>query len=186
MELNLTNLLWFFALILVAGGNGLGGLFGGGRPVGPPPATQADVNAAINNQTLQGQLNTLGIATANNNYETARLIQQQSYEMQNQNNANLINAIQGFNNVNLQLQNQTNILAQKIDQLGFNMEQCCCKLQTQALQYRLDDKTEEVNSLKSKLDNEEQTAKILGSLGRFVLWAGNGSPAVTTAAVAGA
>lgn len=41
MEMNMTNLLWFFAVILLAGGNGLGGLFGGGRPpMGPPPATQ--------------------------------------------------------------------------------------------------------------------------------------------------
>ena len=79
MEMNMTNLLWFFAFIFLAGGNGFGGLFGNNRvPMGPPPATQQDVTAALNNQTLQSELNALGISTANNNYETARLIQDQT------------------------------------------------------------------------------------------------------------
>lgn len=175
MEMNLTNLLWFFALILIAGGNGLGGLFGNNRPVGPAPATIEDVNNAINNQSIQNQLAALGVETANNNYETARLIQQQSSDMMQQNNTNLINAIQGFNNLGLQLQNQTNQLSSKLDQLGFNMEQCCCSIKTQMLTDRLADKTAEALALQNKLDNRDQTASILNALGRFVPWAGSGS-----------
>lgn len=175
MEMNMTNLLWFFALILIAGGNGFGGLFGGNRPVGPAPATIEDVNNAINNQTLQGQLNGLAVETANNNYETARLIQQQTSDMMQQNNTNLINAIQGFNNVSLQLQNQTSQLSSKLDQLGYNMEQCCCSIKTQMLTDRLADKTAEALALQNKLDNRDQTASILNALGRFVPWAGSGS-----------
>ena len=76
MEMNMSNLLWFFAIILLCGGNGFGGMFGG-RPFGPPPATQSDVNNAINNQTLQNQLTNLGVETANNNYQTALLLNQQ-------------------------------------------------------------------------------------------------------------
>lgn len=181
MEMNLTNLLWFFAVILLAGGNGLGGLFGGGRPVGPPPATQADVNAAINNQTLQNQLNTLAVETANNNYETAQLLNQQSNLMQQQNNTNLINVIQGFNSVTQQLQNQTNMLAQSINQLGYQVDQCCCSIKTQMLQDRLTDKTAEAVALQNKLDNRDQTQTILNSLGRFVAWAGSGSQAAASA-----
>lgn len=176
MEMNMTNLLWFFAVILLAGGNGLGGLFGGGRPpMGPPPASQQDLNAAINNQTVQNELNTLGISTANNNYETARLINEQNSQMQLQNSTNLINIIQGFNAVTQQLQNQTAQLGQAIQALGYQMSSCCCEIKTQMLQDRLTDKTAEVVALQTKLDNRDQTQTILNNLGRFVAWAGSGS-----------
>ena len=180
MEMNMTNLLWFFAVILLAGGNGFNGLFGG-RPMGPPPATESDVNAAINNQTLQNQLANLGVETANNNYQTALLLNQQSNLMTQQNNANQINAIQGFNAVVQQLQGQTSQLGSKIDNLGYQMEQCCCSIKTQMLQDRLADKTAEAVALQNKLDNRDQTQTILSNLGRFVAWAGSGSPATGAA-----
>ena len=182
MEMNMTNLLWFFALILIAGGNGFGGLFGNNRPIGPAPASIEDVNTAINNQTIQNQLASLGVETANNNYETARLIQQQTSDMMQQNNTNLINAIQGFNNLALQMQNQNSQLSQKIDQLGYQMESCCCSIKTQMLQDRLADQQAENVKLATRLDNAQQTEKILGNMGRFVPWAGSGSLAATTAA----
>ena len=62
MEMNGTNLLWFLAIVLLAGGNGFGGLFGG-RPMGPAPATQENLTDAINNQTLQNQLSSLAVVT---------------------------------------------------------------------------------------------------------------------------
>ena len=174
MEMNGTNLLWFFALILLASGNGFGGLFGG-RPIGPAPATQEDLTNAINNQTLQNQLSTLAVETANNNYETAQLISAQTNAMQQQNNTNLINVIQGFNAVTQQMQNQTNQLAQSISQLGYQLDNCCCSIKTQMLQDRLADKTAEAVALQNKLDNRDQTQTILSNLGRFVAWAGSGS-----------
>lgn len=179
MEMNMSNLLWFFAIILLAGGNSFGGLFGG-RPMGPPPATQEDLTAAINNQTLQNQLSSLAVETANNNYETAQLLNQQSNLMQQQNNTNLINVIQGFNAVTQQIQGQTNQLAQAISQLGFQLDNCCCSIKTQMLQDRLTDKTAEAVALQNKLDNRDQTQTILGSLGRFVAWAGSGSQAAAS------
>ena len=179
MDMSMTNLLWFFAVILLAGGNGLGGLFGGNRPMGPPPATQSDLNAAINNQTLQDQLSRLGIETANNNYQTALLLNQQTNGLQQQNNTNLINIIQGFNAITSQMQNQNAQLSQAISQLGYQMDSCCCSIKTQMLQDRLADKTAEVVALQNKLDNRDQTQTILGNLGRFVAWAGSGSAAAT-------
>ena len=177
MEMNMTNLLWFFALILIAGGNGFGGLFGG-RPMGPPPATQEYVTEAINNQTLQNQLSSLAVETANNNYETAQLINQQNNMLQQQNNTNLLTAIQGFNSVTQQLQAQNSQLSQQISQLGYQLDSCCCSIKTQMLQDRLADKTAETVALQNKLDNAQQTQTILGNLGRFVAWAGSGSQAV--------
>ena len=170
MEMNLTNLLWFFAFIFLVGGNGFGGLFGNNRvPMGPPPATQTDLVAGLNNQTMMSELNALGLATANNNYETARLIQDQTMIMQNQNNTNMINLIQGFNQVN-----------SKIDALGAQLSACCCEIKTQMLQDRLADKTAEAVALQTKLDNRDQTQTILNNLGRFVLWAGNGTQTTST------
>lgn len=181
-QLNGSSILWFLAIVLLAGG-GLGNFFGGGRPVGPAPATIEDVNNAINNQSVQQQLSALGVETANNNYETARLIQQQTSDMMQQNNTNLINAIQGFNNIALQMQNQTSQLGQKLDQLGYQMESCCCKIQTQNLQHWYDEERAKNVELNNQLDNAKQTQTILNNLGRFVAWAGSGSQA---AAVAGA
>lgn len=181
MELNGNSILWFLAIVLLAGG-GLGGIFGNNRPIGPAPATIEDVNAAINNQTLQNQLNSLGIETANNNYETARLVQQQTSDMMQQNNTNLINAIQGFNNIALQMQNQTSQLSSKLDQLGYQMENCCCSIKTQNLQHWYEEERAKNVELTNKLDNANQTQTILGNLGRFVAWAGSGTQAVAAAA----
>lgn len=184
-DINNNSLLWFFAfLFLMGGGNGF---FGnrGPVPMGPPPASQQDVNEAVNNQTIQAQLNNLGIATANNNLETAKLFMDQNLSMQSQNNTNLINIIQGFNSLVQQGQAQTAQLSQKIDQLGFKMETCCCEIKTQMLQDRLADKTAEALALQNKLDNANQTQTILGNLGRFVAWTGSGSQGGTAAVAAG-
>lgn len=181
MEMNGTNVLWFLAFVLMAGG-GLGGFFGNNRPapMGPPPATQEDLTNAINNQTMQNQLYSLGVETANNNYETAQLITAQTNALQQQNNTNQINLIQGFNAITQQMQNQNAQIAQAISQLGYQMDNCCCSIKTQMLQDRLADKTAEAVALQNKLDNANQTQTILGNLGRFVAWSGSGSLAATT------
>ena len=104
MEMNSSNLLWFFAFLFLVGANGFGGLFGNNRvPMGPPPATQQDLTNALNFQSLQNEINNLGIAASNNNYETARLLQDQSMMYMNQNNANQINVLQGFNAITAKL-----------------------------------------------------------------------------------
>ena len=181
-NLNSNSLLWFFAILFLVGGNGFMGNRG---PVGPAPATQADVNEAVNNQSVQAQLNNLGIATANNNYETVKAIFDQNLLMQNQNNANLTNLIQGFNNIVLQMQSQNAQIMQQISQLGFQLDQCCCRIQTQMLQQKLDDTLAEKVQLQNQISNYNQTQTILGQLGRWVAWAGSGSQAVTAAASAG-
>lgn len=179
MEMNGSNLLWFFAFLFLAGGGN--GFFGARPPMGPPPATQSDVNEAVNNQSIQQQLNTLGIATANNNFEMAKQFMDQNLSMQSQNNANLINIIQGFNSLVQQGQAQTAQLSQKIDQLGFKMETCCCEIKTQMLQNRLDDANAKIVQQQNEISNYQQTQTILNQLGRFVAWAGSGSQAAASA-----
>ena len=93
-------------------------------------ATQSDVNAAIAAQTNALNQQQILLSSAGNNFEVAKLISDQNMTMMNQNNANMVNAIQGFNNLGQQIMNQTNVLGSKLDQLGFQMESCCCSIKT--------------------------------------------------------
>jgi hypothetical protein len=158
MEMSSTNLLWFLAFVFLAGGNGFGGLFGNNRvPMGPPPATQAELTMGLNNQSIMNELNALGLATANNNYETARLISDQNLLMATQNNANQINVIQGFNQI-----------AGKIDALSAQMASCCCEIKTQMLQDRLADAQAKIVSQQATISNNEQTQYLLAQMGKWV------------------
>ena len=158
MEMNMTNLLWFFAFIFLAGGNGFGGLFGNNRvPMGPPPATQADLTAGLNNQSIMNELNALGLATQNNNYETARLISDQNLLMSTQNSTNQINVIQGFNQI-----------SGKIDALSAQMNSCCCEIKTMMLENRLQDAQAKIVQLQAEVSNKNQTQDLLNVMGKWV------------------
>ena len=180
MEMNNSNLLWFFAFLFLAGGGN--GFLGNNRiPMGPPPATQSDVTEAVNNQSIQQQLNSLGIATANNNFEMAKQFMDQNLSIQSQNNTNLINIIQGFNNMSQQIMSQNAGLSQKIDQLGFKMETCCCDIKTQLLQNQLAEANATIVKQQTEISNQNQTNTILNQLGRWVAWTGTGSQGTTPA-----
>ena len=154
---------WVFALLLLSGG-GFGG-WGGNRG---DYVTQADLTNQLNAQSTQAQLQQLGVQVANQNYETARLISDQTNQMLQQNNANLINAIQGFNQ-----------LGQKLDQLGYHMDQCCCEIKTQMLQNRLDDANAALVAAQNNISNYNQSQYILSQLGRFVAWTPSGTQAAS-------
>lgn len=179
------GLLWFFAAMLFAGN---GGLFGNRQapiiagPSGGGYVTQEELSAGLNNLQTQNQLSSIAMSSANNNYETARLISQQTSDIVQQNNTNLINVIQGFNAVTAQLQNQTSSLAQQISQLGYQLDQCCCSIKTQMLQDRLSDTQARLVTAQNQIDNRDQTQTILGQLGRFVAWSGSGSQAAGVSA----
>ncbi len=116
-----------FLIIAILFGGGFGG-FGGNRGgVMPNLATTQDVNEAVNNNAIQSSLQNALLSSANNNYETAQLITNQTMQMMNQENTNMINLIQGYNNLGAQITNQTNVLGSKLDQLGYQMEQCLRK-----------------------------------------------------------
>jgi hypothetical protein len=158
---------WVFALlILMFGGNGFG--FGGGRP---DMATADQVNQGFTNQNLQQ----IALSSANNNYETAQLINGLGNTLQQQNNSNLINAIQGFNALGLQITNQTNVITQQLMNLQSKMDSCCCEIKTQMLQNRYEDARARNVSLENEISNFQQSQYILGQMGRWVAWVGNGS-----------
>lgn len=154
---------WVFALLLL--GNGGFGL-GGNRDY----VTSSELTAQINaSQTQQGIQQVL-LSSANNNYETAQLINQQTGQLIAQNNTNLINAIQGFNS-----------LQQQISNLGAHLDSCCCSIKTQMLQDKLDEANAKIVAQQNEISNAQQTQTILNTLGRFVAWAGSGSQSAASA-----
>jgi len=156
-----------FLIIAILFGGGFG--LGGGRGVAPNYATTEYVQSAINNQTTQNGLQQILLSSANNNYETARLIQDQTMAMLSQNNTNLINAIQGFNTI-----------GSKIDNLGYQMEQCCCSIKTAMLQDKYDALENKYLTAQNDLSNAAQSQYILNALGRFVAYPAAAAAAVTT------
>ena len=169
------SFMWIFALLILMFGMGGGGLFGGRGPAGPDLASADQVNQGFMNQQLQQ----ISLSSANNNYETARLIQTQTAEMMQQNNTNLINAIQGFNQVNLGIQNQTNVLSQQLQALQSKMDTCCCEIKTQMLQDRLADAQAQKVALQNEISNFQQSQYLLGQMGRWVGWDTSGAQTAT-------
>ena len=160
---------WLGAFLIIAILFG-GGNFFGGRNAGPMPnfATVQDVNEAVNNQATQASLQNVLLSSANNNYETARLVENQTMTLMNQNNTNLINAIQGFNNLGQQIMNQTNVLGSKLDQLGFQMENCCCSIKTLIKDNQIADLTNQLNLARNESVNAAQSQYLLSQMGKWV------------------
>ncbi len=163
-----------FLIIAILFGGGFGGL--GGRGPAPNLATVTDVNTAIANQSTQTGIQSVLLSSSNNNYETARLIEGQTMTLMNQNNTNLINAIQGFNTIGQQLMNQTNVTGSKLDQLGYQMENCCCSIKTLIKDNQIADLTNQLNNANNVAVNSAQSQYLLSQMGK---WVAN-APAATT------
>lgn len=158
---------WIFAFLIVAVIFGWGGI-GGGNANAVGYATMADINTAINNQSAQQALAAIQLSSANNNYETAQLINQQSMNMLTQNNTNLLTAINGFNAVTQNMTTGFNSVTQNIADLGFKMESCCCSIKQLLLENRLQDAQIALQNAQNVAVNAEQSQYLLSQLGSFV------------------
>lgn len=155
---------WLGAFLIIAvlfGGFGGFGFGGGG-------AAAVDINAALANQSTQQALSSIQLSSANNNYETARLIDNQTMFMTNQNNTNLLSAINGFNAVNQNIASGFNSVNQNIADLGYKMESCCCGIKTMLLENRLQDTQQALADARNQAVNAEQSAYLLSQMGRWV------------------
>lgn len=154
---------WLILLFLfLMGGNGFG--YGGGRG---DYVTSADLNSAIAGQTSALNQQQILLSSANNNYETARLIDQLGANIAAQNNTNLINVIQGYNALGNVITNQTNVLSSKLDQLGFAMENCCCSIKTLIKDNQIADLTNQLNQANNVAVNATQSQYLLSMLGKY-------------------
>ena len=156
---------WLGAFLIIAV---LFGGFGGFGFGGNGAAAAVDVNAAINNQTVQQGLQNILLSSANNNYETARLIDNQTMFMTNQNNTNMLTAINGFNATSQQISTGFNSVNQNIANLGYKMDECCCAIKTMLLENRLQDTQIALQNEQNKAINAEQSAYLLSVMGKWV------------------
>ena len=162
-----------FALLFLNNGG-----IGGGRA---DYATQADLAASQNAQTAQMTLANIQSQIAGGQLTGVQTVANQTAELMAQNNANLINLIQGFNNLSGQITNQTNVLSQQLSSLNAKLDTCCCEIKTMMLQNRLADAEATIVAQRGEISNFQQTQNILNQLGRYVPWAGsNTSPATAS------
>ena len=165
---------WLIILFLFFMNGGFG--WGGNNAAAVGYATQADITNAIQAQTAALNQQQILLSSQNNNYETARLIDQLGANMAAQNNTNLINVIQGYNALAGQITNQTNVLASKLDGLGFQMERCCCDVKTLIKDNQISDLTNQLNQAQNQAVNSAQSLYLLSQLGKYT----PGAAAATT------
>ena len=139
---------WIGVFLIIAVLFGGGGLFGGGRDA---------VQEAINNQTTQTGLRDILLSSANNNYETAMLISNQTRDYMQSNYTNQINVVQGFNAIQAALAGISN-------QIG----SCCCDIKSTLLQDKYDAALRELAKAQNEAINAAQSQYLLGQLGKWV------------------
>ena len=139
---------WIGLIIVVAilFNNG-SGIFGGGND------TQAQINAAM---AQMGQRDIL-LSSANNNYETAQLINAQTRDYMLQNQTNQLAVVNGFNAIQA-------ALAGISSQIG----SCCCDIKSTLLQNRYEDVVRENARLLADKSNADQSAYLLSVMGKWV------------------
>lgn len=154
---------WLIILFLFFMGRGFG--FGGGSTEGY--VTPTDLSSALQAQTSALNQQSIMLSSANNNYETSRQLSDLSMSMMNQNNTNLVNVIQGFNNLSGQITNQTNVLASKMDSLAYSLESCCCSIKTLIKDNQIADLTNQLNMAQTNASNNAQSLYLLSQLGKY-------------------
>jgi hypothetical protein len=151
-----------FLIIAILFGGGLG--FGGGRGPMPDVATKEFVQDAVNNQATQTGLRDVLLSSANNNYEMAQRINDQTNALMQQQYTHQIENDQRFFS-----------LQQQVSQLGYQMDQCCCSIKTQMLQDKYDETLRELQKVQNDASNAAQSAYLLSVMGKWIA-----NPAATT------
>ena len=146
-----------FLIIAILFGGGLG--WGGNRGPGPDVATKEYVMDTVNNSAIQQQLQQIALSSANNNYEVAQRINDQTTSLMQQGYAYQLSA-----------ENRFGQIQQQLAQLGYQMDSCCCSIKTQMLQDKYDALENQFRTAQNDLSNAAQSQYILNALGRFVAY----------------
>ena len=155
-------------ILLVLFGMGGGGFGFGNNAAMAGLATSAEVQNSINSAFASQNAQNILLSSANNNYETAQLINAQSMSAMNQNNTNLLAAINGFNAVNQNMASGFASVNQNLADLGYRMDRCCCEIKTQLLENRLQDTQIALQNAQNVAVNAQQSQYLLSQLGTFV------------------
>ena len=146
-------------------------LFGGGNGLGwgnNGTSVETAVQNAINNQSTQNGIRDVLLSSANNNYETAQLVNSQTMALMQQNYANQINVVQGYNTLNSTLQGIGAGIQDSISRLGYQLDSCCCSIKTQMLQDKYDRLYEQYRSVQTDASNAAQSQYLLGVMGKWI------------------
>ena len=136
---------WIGVFLIIAVLFGGGGFFGGGA------------QDAVAYQATQTGIRDVLLSSANNNYETAMLVSNQTRDLMAQNYTNQINVVQGFNQI-------TQALAGLSTQLG----SCCCDIKSTLLQDKYDAALRELAKAQTDASNKAQTEYLLSVMGKWV------------------
>lgn len=174
------NGLIYLAIIALMFGGGFN--WGGNRNGGPTQnfATQEQLQEGLNNAQTQNMLTQILQSSANNNYETAQLVNNQTQTLMEMRNTDQLGFMQAIQQILMQSAGQSAQLLAAINDVNNQVKTCCCEVKTQMLSDRLADAQADKVTLENALNNAQQTQNILGSLGRYVAWAGSGSSGGTT------
>ena len=159
---------WLGAFLIIAILFG-GGLGWGGNRGGADVATKDFVQESINIQALLNGQRDILLSSANNNYEVAQRINDQTNQLMQQGYVYQLSAEQRFN-----------ALQGQIAQLGYQMDSCCCSIKTQMLQDKYDALEQQYRNAQNDISNFQQSQYILSALGRYVT-----NPPVALATTAG-
>ena len=154
-------------ILLVLFGMGGGGFGFGNNAAMAGLATSAEVQNSINSAFAAQNAQNILLSSANNNYETAQLINAQSMAQMNQSNTNLLAAINGFNAVNQSLASNFATVNQNLADLGYRMDRCCCEIKTQMLENRLADANAALVSSQTQNAISAQSQYLLSQLGTY-------------------
>lgn len=138
---------WLGVFLIIAVLFGWGG-FGGGRE---------SVSTAIDNQTTQLGIRDVLLSSANNNYETAQLVNGQTRDIMAQNYTNQINVVQGFN-----------AIQQSLAGISTQLGSCCCDIKSTLLQDKYDAAIRELTKAQTDASLAAQSAYLLSTMGRWV------------------
>ena len=149
---------WIILLFLVLGGRGFGNGIGGGGNCGCGCATQADVRAAVDQQTLISKMDQQTYGLADATFALNNTINQNFRGVDNA-ICNLgFNMAQGFNGLGMQLANCCCETSGAIKDLGYQnamntnalskqLSDCCCTIDKDFMQGRFDAQVYNTNTL---------------------------------------
>lgn len=159
---------WIFAFLIIAVLFGGGGFGFGNNAAMAGFATTAEVQNSINSAFAQQNAQNILLSSANNNYETSRLISDQNMSMMQQQNTNLLTAVNGYNAIAQSLTNGINSVNANIADLGYKMETCCCSIKTMLLEQRLQDAQQALADSRNVAVNQAQSEFLLNTMGKWV------------------
>jgi len=160
---------WIFCFLIIAVIFGWGGAgMGGANAAAVGYATMADVNQAIANQSTAQSLAAIQLSSANNNYETSRLISDQNMTMLQQQNTGLLTAVNGFNTLSSNIANGFSSVNSQIADLGYKLDTCCCSIKTMLLENRLADTERALADARNVAVNQAQSEFLLNTMGKWI------------------